>query len=295
MPSDAPPDARSGSSILISSSVSLRRSRDVEQWRRRSWPGRPPAASPNRTRRDWPPQRRCCVRWRLVDRLRATAGSGPSAQPSRSSSRCWWRWRRRRRLPAAAVKSHEARTPRRAYGAPSALDQLALKSKSRWRTKSATGMVWVLTTPTVRFGSHRVTASFEAATTSSAAMSRSAPPVMMRGEVTSSGRSPMRMWLITAPPFWARPAMSSTIGALPSMCAAMPRRAPMVRMPVPPTPAMAMFQEVRRRAKAATGSGRSRDVGRRRRTLARLAALDRDEGRTEALETGIGPCCSSTG
>ena len=52
----------------------------------------------------------------------------------------------------------------------------------------------------------------------------------------SAGVAAMRTWLVTGPPFWARPAMSITAAALPSRCAAMARSAPMVTTPVPPTP-----------------------------------------------------------
>ena len=50
------------------------------------------------------------------------------------------------------------------------------------------------------------------------------------------GMSDSRTWLITAPPFCASPDMSRIMLALPSICAAMPSSAPMVKTPVPPTP-----------------------------------------------------------
>ena len=46
----------------------------------------------------------------------------------------------------------------------------------------------------------------------------------------------MRIWDQTGPPFWASPAMSSTVMPLFSRFAAIPSRAPMVTTPVPPTP-----------------------------------------------------------
>src|SRR5664279_6659743 len=46
----------------------------------------------------------------------------------------------------------------------------------------------------------------------------------------------MRTCETTAPFFCARPVMSSTLQPLPSRCAAMPIKAPMVTTPVPPIP-----------------------------------------------------------
>lgn len=53
--------------------------------------------------------------------------------------------------------------------------------------------------------------------------------------------SPMRTWLNTAPPFWARPVMSTTEAARPSTWAAMARIEATVVTPVPPTPVKTMF------------------------------------------------------
>src|SRR5215467_2054641 len=78
------------------------------------------------------------------------------------------------------------------------------------------------------------------ATTMSPPSTRSAPPAAMRMAWISSERSAMRIWLKTAPPFCARPAMSITPTPLPSRWAAMPRIPPMVTMPVPPTPVTVM-------------------------------------------------------
>ena len=47
-------------------------------------------------------------------------------------------------------------------------------------------------------------------------------------------------WLMTAPPFCARPVMSNVDAALPSMWAAIPSSALTVTMPVPPTPVTRM-------------------------------------------------------
>src|SRR6478735_7668339 len=77
----------------------------------------------------------------------------------------------------------------------------------------------------------------------------------------SSGRGASLTWLKTAPPFWARPAMSIMPQPLPSRCAAMPRMAPMVTTPVPPTP-VTITAKLRPRA------------------------VDGDEGRAEALHAG---------
>src|ERR1700710_1479835 len=117
--------------------------------------------------------------------------------------------------------------------------------------KSAIGIRWVLMTPWVRLDSHSVMVSLAIATTSSAAITRSAVPVTMRDDVTSAGFCDRRTWLSTAPPFCASPDMSRIMLALPSICAAMPSSAPMVR------------------------------------TAAQLAAIDGDEGRAETLEAGI--------
>ncbi len=74
------------------------------------------------------------------------------------------------------------------------------------------------------------------ATTMSPPSTRSALRAATRIAWISSGSLAKRMWLATAPPFCARPAMSMMPTPLPSRCAAMPRIAPMVTMPVPPMP-----------------------------------------------------------
>jgi hypothetical protein len=107
--------------------------------------------------------------------------------------------------------------------------------------KSAVGMRCVLMMPWVRPDSQSVMVSLDAATTSSAAITRSAVPVTIREQVTSAVCSESRTWLSTAPPFCARPDMSRIMLALPSICAAMPSNAPIVSTPVPPTPPTAML------------------------------------------------------
>ncbi len=67
-------------------------------------------------------------------------------------------------------------------------------------------------------------------------MTTSAWPARRRALGIASTASATRMWLVTAPPFWAMPVMSSTLAARPSMCAAMAISAPTVRTPVPPMP-----------------------------------------------------------
>ncbi|KAG1317207.1 hypothetical protein G6F63_015764 [Rhizopus arrhizus] len=76
------------------------------------------------------------------------------------------------------------------------------------------------------------------ATTRSPASSRSASPMATRVFIRCSGDCASTTCEYTAPPFCARPAMSSTEQPLPSRCAAMPSNWPMVTTPVPPTPAM---------------------------------------------------------
>ena len=70
---------------------------------------------------------------------------------------------------------------------------------------------------------------------------RSASPAAMRTACSSAGFLPMRMCVVTAPPFCARPVWSSTEVPLPSKWAAIPSNAPMVTTPVPPTPVSRMF------------------------------------------------------
>ena len=67
-------------------------------------------------------------------------------------------------------------------------------------------------------------------------MTTSACPVPSRAEGIAARSAPMRMWLVTAPPFCAMPVWSSTLAALPSRCAAIASTAPTVSTPVPPMP-----------------------------------------------------------
>ena len=67
-------------------------------------------------------------------------------------------------------------------------------------------------------------------------MSKSASPVAMRVECRSSGVGAICTCENTAPPFCARPAMSSTEIPSPSRWAAMPINCPIVTTPVPPMP-----------------------------------------------------------
>ena len=63
-----------------------------------------------------------------------------------------------------------------------------------------------------------------------------------------------QMTACTAPPFCARPVMSSTVAPLPSRCAAMPISAPIVTTPVPPMPVTRMpYGCVERRQTSAAG------------------------------------------
>ena len=141
---------------------------------------------------------------------------------------------------AGVVKSKKAESFRSSVSSTELTLRL-WKLKSRLRMKSAVGMTWLLMMPTVRVASQSVIVSFDTATTSSAASTRSAVPVTMREQVTSAVCSESRTWLSTAPPFCARPDMSRIMLALPSIWAAMPSSAPMVSTPVPPTPPTAML------------------------------------------------------
>jgi hypothetical protein len=79
----------------------------------------------------------------------------------------------------------------------------------------------------------------------------------------------MRQWIETAPPFWARPAISMTPAPLPSSRAAMASSAPTVTTPVPPTPVITMLKVWPIAGRAGAGrSGRVRAAGAGLRTLA---------------------------
>ena len=68
----------------------------------------------------------------------------------------------------------------------------------------------------------------------------SAPAAGTRIALMSSACGARRTWLVTAPPFWARPAMSMTAAKRPSRWAAMAMSAPIVTTPVPPIPVIRM-------------------------------------------------------
>ena len=100
---------------------------------------------------------------------------------------------------------------------------------------------WALTTARVRPRVIRPSVLAPAETTRSPPISASASPTATRIAEMSAGRSAIRQWMCTAPPFWARPAISITPAPLPSRCAAMAISAPTVTTPVPPTPVTTML------------------------------------------------------
>ncbi|MCY1232237.1 hypothetical protein D9M72_447150 [compost metagenome] len=106
--------------------------------------------------------------------------------------------------------------------------------------KSAVGVCAVLTTARVRPAWVLEMTSSVADTIASQPITRSASPIAIRVACRSSGRAASCTCDSTAPPFCARPAMSSTVTPLFSRCAAMPSRPPMVTTPVPPTPVTRM-------------------------------------------------------
>ena len=99
----------------------------------------------------------------------------------------------------------------------------------------------------------------------------------------------MRTWVVTAPPFCARPVWSSTLAPLPSRCAAMPISAPMVTTPVPPMPVIRMFQGWSRSAgSAGIGQGVEQSTRPSRPCACfSAAAVHGDEARAEAVDAGI--------
>ena len=115
------------------------------------------------------------------------------------------------------------------------------KAMSGLRVKSPVGVSWLLITRRVTPSRILPSASLPAATTRSQPSTSLASPAATRVAWMSSGRRAMRTWLSTAPPFCARPVMSSTEAPLPSIWLAMPRSAPIVTTPVPPTPVTRML------------------------------------------------------
>ncbi|MNI80136.1 hypothetical protein D3C73_1366410 [compost metagenome] len=105
-------------------------------------------------------------------------------------------------------------------------------------TKAAVGAVSLFSSTRVRPGRTRAMLSPLVATTRSPASNKSASPMATRVFNRWSGDSASTTCEYTAPPFCARPAISSTEQPLPSRCAAIPSNCPMVTTPVPPTPAM---------------------------------------------------------
>ena len=105
----------------------------------------------------------------------------------------------------------------------------------------------------------------------------------------------IRMWIETAPPFCASPAMSMMPTPSPSRCAAMPSTAPTVTTPVPPTPVIRMPLRALR-ASRSRGSGIGGSASRRDRACPPSAARrapSRRRGRNPRGRNS--PCCSSTG
>src|SRR5579863_1352839 len=104
------------------------------------------------------------------------------------------------------------------------------------RTKSAVGVAPLLIAAFVTPNCVRDSTSSDADTIASQPITRRASPVAIRVACNASGDAATCTWLSTAPPFCARPAMSSTVTPFFSRCAAMPIKPPIVTTPVPPTP-----------------------------------------------------------
>ncbi len=106
------------------------------------------------------------------------------------------------------------------------------------RVKSPVVISCALTTAPVTPPVIRPSVFAPAVVTRSPPITACASPVATRIAVMSSGRSAMRRWMCTAPPFCARPAISIMPAPRPSSCAACASTAPIVTTPVPPTPVM---------------------------------------------------------
>ena len=111
----------------------------------------------------------------------------------------------------------------------------------------------------------------------------SASPGTKRTGPSISGFCTIRMWVVTSPPFCARPIWSMTDTPRPSRWAAMPRIAPIVTIPVPPIPPTSRLAG---REKSILGAGASGGLRVGCRRPARNAALDGDETRTESIDAG---------
>ena len=120
-------------------------------------------------------------------------------------------------------------------------------------TKAAAGVPWLLRATNVRPGCMAASVALFAATMGSQPITRSALAVSTLVVWMASGRLAICTWLQVEPPFCARPAASCVMTPLPSRCAAMPSRDPMVITPVPPTPATTMPHAAS--AAGSTGSG----------------------------------------
>ena len=90
-------------------------------------------------------------------------------------------------------------------------------------------------------GRSRPRASCPALVSRSLPSKRSAVPGATRIALICEGEAAKRIWVVTAPPFCASPAISINPTPLPSICAAMPSNAPRVTTPVPPTPVIKML------------------------------------------------------
>src|SRR5258705_11885618 len=95
------------------------------------------------------------------------------------------------RISAGLVKSKNDESLRSAVSS-TWLTLRLWKLKSRFMMKSAIGMRWVLMTPKVRPDSHSDMVSLATATTSSAAITRSAGPGEVREQGTPAGGSENR-------------------------------------------------------------------------------------------------------
>ncbi len=156
------------------------------------------------------------------------------------------------------------------------------------RTNSAVGDSAELTiafvTPALIFDS----ASLLVVTIRSQPSTTSASPIAMRVAYRSSGVGAICTCENTAPPFCARPAISSTESPLPSRCAAIPSSCPIVTTPVPPTPVTTIPYAPSARNEGNGGLRQFRNAaGRGRLALLQLPALDGDEARAKTIQARV--------
>ncbi len=137
----------------------------------------------------------------------------------------------------ASMKLHAAAPARSSNERRSAA---AGSERSGARVKSAVIVSCGLATTLVRPPRTTLSTLPDPATTRSPPTTRSAPAEDARIALMSSGCRAMRTCTATGPPFWARPDMSMMPAPFDSRCAAMPRIAPTVTTPVPPTPVITM-------------------------------------------------------